>query len=1307
MATKKIAAHITLDNEKGFKSSVTSCNKSLAAMKSEMNLVEAQTAGTANELETLEKKHEVLSKTVDKHKEKEVVLREALAKAEEQYTRVESELADYENSLEKAKSELESMEQSSDTTKEALEKQRQTINGLNDTVEKGKVVYQKAGDRVNNWKKQLNNAEAQTIKATKALQQNDVYLKEAKKSWTDTATSIDKFGNKTEDLVEKLTKTGTAIKVNLRNSAIEAGKTMVSEAVSGALELEEAQSKLAASTGLTAQEMEFYIKEIEELYKTGYGDSVADIADNMALVKQYTGEVDSTKIKELTENAMALDDTFSNMDISETLRGVDALMKNMGLTAEEAFDYITVGAQNGLNKSGELTDNIAEYAQLWGQAGFSAEEMFTILDNGLSSGAYNLDKVNDFVKEFGNSLADGRIESNLSSFSTGTQELFRQWKSGEATTRDVFYSVISDLENMTNQQTALTIASNTWSALGEDNAMTVITALNDLNGTYADVQDSMEELKKVRYDNVISQYKQLGRTLQTDAIQPILTKVLPLMQKVTEIATENATTIAGVGAAVGTAMAVNKVRKFTEELELSKEAIKRHVGIAAEWIKKKNAVKTATEANIIATTADTAVTTENAVATGTATVAQDALNTSMLANPAVLVTAGIVGLCAVLAVMGAESHSVAIMTDELCAKAYELNDSVRAASEGLQESCKDMETSLSSVESKEGAAEGLIQELYELDSVTEKSEFQISRMVTIVGELNDMFPDLSLSIDKNTGSLSKNEKQTRSSINTALQYAKAQAAQEKMAEIAAEMAAADMARYEAEKNIEEIDKKIAKAEEERAKAEKKAADTAKGSTQQSSSYAAALQNEGNEVTALTNKINNLKEAKESQNEEIKELNKRYEEANEKYVQACDYTESLTAATEENTEAGEKKNEQSKTSIELAGQELETYSALAAGQQELAVSITNGVLEMQESVQSALESQMDMFEEFDGGVEISSEKLLSNMQSQIDGVANWEKNLSELADKGINQGILQKLAAMGPEGSGYVAAFNSMTSEEIAKANGLWEESLDVKGMTDTWGQQLTTSGAANIAGGMDNLTSVMQQSGANTVQGLVDGMQNAQKLAENAGTDLGVKTVESVNEGLGCQSPSKKTKESGKNVNMGLVNGLKENENLVTDAAKTVAKSAVETVDKTLSGNCMEKYGKNVSSSLALGIREGKSEVVRAATEVAAAAITAAKNKLEIHSPSKVFRGMGNNTMESYALGTKERKKYVMDSVTDTLDFRTLSGKIRTDNLSIQSEYGMMGQIFAECMKNVELNAYMDGKKVSRQMSRMGVVFGA
>ena len=52
MSEKKIAARIELSGEKEFKSDVTSCNKSLSTMKSEMNLVKQQTAGNANSLDS-------------------------------------------------------------------------------------------------------------------------------------------------------------------------------------------------------------------------------------------------------------------------------------------------------------------------------------------------------------------------------------------------------------------------------------------------------------------------------------------------------------------------------------------------------------------------------------------------------------------------------------------------------------------------------------------------------------------------------------------------------------------------------------------------------------------------------------------------------------------------------------------------------------------------------------------------------------------------------------------------------------------------------------------------------------------------------------------------------------------------------------------------------------------------------------------------------------------------------------------------------------------------------------------------------
>lgn len=54
---RKIGAIIALDGEREFKTAVTSCNKSLATMKSEMKLVSAQTTGIRNDNKTLAAAH--------------------------------------------------------------------------------------------------------------------------------------------------------------------------------------------------------------------------------------------------------------------------------------------------------------------------------------------------------------------------------------------------------------------------------------------------------------------------------------------------------------------------------------------------------------------------------------------------------------------------------------------------------------------------------------------------------------------------------------------------------------------------------------------------------------------------------------------------------------------------------------------------------------------------------------------------------------------------------------------------------------------------------------------------------------------------------------------------------------------------------------------------------------------------------------------------------------------------------------------------------------------------------------------------
>ena len=1297
-------------------------------MKSEMKLVEAQTAGSANTLEALEKKHDILSKTVDEQVKKQEALGEGLKHAKEDFERVGNELESYRKKLDVAKSALDEMKNSSDTTEEALNDQREQVEQLEKIVSKGEETYQRAGNRVQEWQKQLNNAEAQTIRATKALNENATYMREAESATDGCAKSIDEFGKQTDHLAEEITSTGNIIRANLTNTVVDAAKSLGGDlfrtAVKGTLELQDAQNQLQASTGQTREETAAYNAEMQKMYKAGYEESITGVANAMALVKQYTNETDPSKIREMAESGAALQDTF-DMDLSESIRGADALMENMGLTAEEAFDYIAKGAQKGLNKSGELTDNLAEYSQLWAQAGFSAEEMFSILQNGLDSGAYNLDKVNDYVKEFGISLSDGRIEENINAFSGETQNLFYQWKNGEATTKQVFQSVISDLSSMENQQQALTIASNTWSSLGEDNAMKVITSLNNVNSTYKNVKGTMESIKDVKYDSVTNQWKVLGRTFQTEVATPMLKDFLPVAEKGIEFLAENIEEVSAVagtaGVAIGSMFVVKKSKELISDLKDTAKGI--------------GAVITKVTAHTTATAAQTAATTS-------ATAAQTGLNAAMSANPIGLVVTGITTLVTVAAMFSSAVDDTKTKTEELEEEADALKEKVTTAAEELGESTSKIESSLSEVGAKGTVAAGLVKELGELEAQTSRTAEQQARMQSIVTQLNTMFPEMALSIDNTTGKLSMSRAEMENYINSAIEMQKIQAVQEKMSESVEKLVDAEIAQAEASQKVSDAESQLKDIQEQRAEitaqmeknsriaeeAEHAYAEALKeGKENADEQYEAALKQiettteYNGEVMSLSEALQKMAEDETALNEvhgdykdSLNEANDAIEKANEAMAPYTEYLNGMTEATQGNTDAlaqntaeKERAAEQTQASIESAGQELEAYQSMASAQQDLAVNITNSVLTMQENVQSALESQMNMFEEFDGGVQLSTSTLLANMQSQIDGVTAWEQNLATLADRGINQGLLQKLAEMGPSAAGYVQTFVNMSDTELQKANDLWGQSIDIQNMTNDWGQQLLTSGAANIAGGMEGLNSVMRDSGANTVMGLVQGMA-AQKQAEAAGSDLGVKTIESVNTGLGCHSPSTKTQESGKNVDQGLANGMKAGKTAVDTASKTVSDSVVKTISSTMRKERFENYGRNVTAGLTTGILAGRSSVITAVTKVATDAITAAKNTLEIHSPSHVFRGMGNNSMDSYALGVTEKESTVKKAVTSAVNFKETSGSIKTQRgnaFATAENYNMLKTIMKDALSGLSLNAYVDGRLLTRELSRLGVAF--
>lgn len=1235
-----IGAIIKLDGEQELRSTVNSVKKSISGMKSELSLVKEEYHEQANSLEALRKKQDIYTKLLDEQKKKVTETERCLKVSSERYIKLKENIQKGNQAYEEAENKLKEMKKSSDTSTDALKKQEKEVENLRIALEKGNSNYLKQENRVKSWEADLKRAEAEVAKVNNQLNENAKYLKEAQNSTDHCATSIDKFGKKTKIAVESTLDWKEALKGGIATKAVEAGIDVMKELGDAALgstaDMDKAAKQVQASTGLSETAMRKYQSVMKEVYGNNYGDNFEDISESVSEITQSMGELNESDLKNVTENVLTLRDTF-NMDFNETVRGADGLMKNMGVSAEKAFDLIGKGAQNGLNKSGELVDNLAEYTQLWGQAGFSAEQMFSILQNGLDSGAYNLDKVNDFVKEFGISLTDGRIETSLSSFSDNTKELFYQWKDGRATTAQIFDSVVNDLASMTNQQEALTLASNTWSALGEDNAMQVIASLNQTNNTYSNVKGTMESIKEIKYDDVNSQITELGRNIQMQFIDQ-LEKGLPVVKEGLEFVSDHLVETEVLAGGLATALTFSKI-KNSEKLASVIEILGKM---------KVTFVQTTTAA------AGTGVALEGtaAAASGTAG-AFGALKAAMLANPitAVAAAAGIAATAFV--VYKAATKDATNATTKMLKQIDEEIEKRKSVDEAIQGNIQARKEEISDIEGEWSSIDMLAQRLADLNNVKNKTPAQLAEMKAMVEELSSSIPELSNAFDEESGSIDMNEAQLKELIATSKQYAIAKAAQSSLIEQGKDL-------FKAQKNLSE-------AEEELAKVEKQLNDARK----ENSGYQGIVTGGQNEIFEIQKRYNKLKQ-------EVEDYGKTYKKLSGEYDETADSASKMIGSMDEVSNG-----------TQTAAEATETATN----------DISNAYRTMQQAIQDALSDTGSIFEEYKQE-DISTDTILKNMESQAKAFENWQKNLKKLskkAGKEMNEELFNQLANMGPEGAAYVKAFANMSDKELKKASKSFEKRT--KAISDDT-EKNSEKAAENWKDGMESMEDSADKSGKNMYsnlkdaftkasnkiekeggsiststkkafqkavnnaekagvqipKGLADGISSGKVKPETAikkinkaiadhGTDLireaekmGIEVPNSISNGLSKggdaavqaiaslnamiekkqQETKQSSQKSGAEDSKAKASGIKSGSGQVSSAAKSVASAGVSGAKSQV--GAFHSVGYNMSLGIASGIRSGESAAVNAARNVVKSAKKGANEEADSHSPSRVFR---------------------------------------------------------------------------------------
>lgn len=313
-------------------------------------------------------------------------------------------------------------------------------------------------------------------------------------------------------------------------------------------EWQTATNQVAASTGAAGKELEGLRDVMEDVYAANYGDSVADVGDAVAMVNRNMANLDQNGLTAATEGALALRDAFE-YDVAESTRAAEAIRKNFGSSAEEAFSLIAAGAQNGLDYSGELIDTINEYSSQFAKLGFDADGMFNILQAGADGTAWNLDKVGDAIKEFSIRAIDGS-DSTVEAFTSlgyNAENIMDTFAAGGEGANKAFFDVINTLMAVDDQVERDALGVALFGTMWEDLGTEAMEAMAGASQAAYDTEGALEKINQVKYNDLDSAIQGIGRQMEVallPAADAVYQSLMDSMPEITEAMEEVSPVIA-------------------------------------------------------------------------------------------------------------------------------------------------------------------------------------------------------------------------------------------------------------------------------------------------------------------------------------------------------------------------------------------------------------------------------------------------------------------------------------------------------------------------------------------------------------------------------------------------------------------------------------------------------------------------------------------------------------------------------------------------------------------------------------------
>ena len=168
--------------------------------------------------------------------------------------------------------------------------------------------------------------------------------------------------------------------------------------------------------------------------------------------------------------------------------------------------------------------------------------MFNVFQQGADSGAWNLDKVGDAVKEFSIRSIDGSKTTihAFESLGLNADEMMATFAAGGEDASIAFQGVLSALMDMDNQVQRDAIGVELFGTQWEDLGTEAMAALADINDGAYDAEDALGKINEVKFDNLGDAFESVKRQAETSllplasTIAKAFTKIAPAIGRLFE-----------------------------------------------------------------------------------------------------------------------------------------------------------------------------------------------------------------------------------------------------------------------------------------------------------------------------------------------------------------------------------------------------------------------------------------------------------------------------------------------------------------------------------------------------------------------------------------------------------------------------------------------------------------------------------------------------------------------------------------------------------------------------------------------------